>query len=109
MDKKIVGLLGAVSAFAALDGAQAATAPQANDVMHVTSYADLLQPIPNATKLLQASDAALAEQAVADGQAKIELAQYYGDGYGYYHHHHHHHRFFRPFYHHHHHRYFAPY
>ncbi|WP_026595422.1 hypothetical protein [Methyloferula stellata] len=101
MDKKIVGIVGAL---AALGGAGTATAapaqaPAAADVMEVRSYADLLQPIPNAVALLQASDAAIKAQKEAAGDsddpANVELAQY--------HHHHHHHHHWRRWHHHHHH------
>jgi hypothetical protein len=96
MDKKIAGLIGAVSALASFDVAHAATTSHVQDVMTVNSYDDLLKPIPNAVETLKASNAVLAEQAASDNGAKLEMAQYY-------HHHHHHHRFFRPFYRHHHH------
>ncbi len=105
MDKKIAGLIGAVSTLASVAGSQAVVAAPARDVLQAASYDDLLQPIPNAVAQLKASDAVLSEQGAVDDGAKIEMAQYY------YHHHHHHHRFFRPFYrhHHHHHRYYRQY
>lgn len=112
MDKKIAGLIGAVSALASLDSAHAAALSQVRDAMTVHSYQDLLQPVQNAVELLKASDAVLAENAASGDEAKVEMAQYY---YHHHHHHHHHHRFFRPFYHHHHHhhhhyyRYYNPY
>jgi hypothetical protein len=54
MDKKKLGLLGAVGVVAALSaGAQASAAP--------ASYADLLQPIPNASEALKVSDANLTQ------------------------------------------------
>ena len=99
MDKKIAGVIGALTV---LGGANVATAeparaPAVADVMEVNSYADLLQPIPNALALLQASDAALQAKKEASGEdgdkANVELAQY--------HHHHHHH--WRRWHHHHHH------
>lgn len=93
LDKKIVGLAGAM-AVAAPGLAVAAPAPAA-DVMAAGSYADLLKPIPNAVEQLKASDAVLQ----SDDAAKVELAQYY-------YHHHHHHFFHRRFYHHHHHHFF---
>jgi hypothetical protein len=102
MDKKIAGLIGAVSSLAALDPAQAAIAHHLSDAMRAQSYDDLLEPIPNAVPLLQASDTLLKQRDAEASQAKVEMAQYY-------YHHHHHHRFFRPYYHHHHHRYFRPY
>jgi hypothetical protein len=99
MDKKIAGIIGALTAFGGAGVASAAPAEApATNVMEARSYADLLQPIPNALALLQASDAAkksAEEQAANDenGGAKVELAQY--------HHHHHHH--WRRWHHHHHH------
>ncbi len=97
MDKKLVGLVGAVAALAPLGAAQAM--PAVSDTgTKANSFADLLTPIPNAVDKLQASDALLTERAA--NAAKIEMAQYY------YHHHHHHHRFFRRFFHHHHHHHF---
>jgi hypothetical protein len=106
MDKKIVGLLGAVAALATVGGAQASTAPvqMSNDAQAVRSYADLLAPIQNATEAL-AADNAMREQAVKPaGGAK--LAQYH---HHHHHHHHHHvivirkHRHHRHHHHHHHH------
>jgi hypothetical protein len=88
MDRKIAGLLGAFGALAAGSPAMAET-PALEGVMHAASYADLLRPIPNASALLQASDAAMAE-----GPANVEMVQY---------HHHHHHRYRRRYRRHHHH------
>ncbi len=96
MDKKIAGLIGAMSTLASLGGAQAAVTAPARDVLAAASYDDLLQPVPNAVALLAAHDAALAgATSSGDEGAMIEKAQF--------HHHHHHHRFLR---HHHHHRFF---
>jgi hypothetical protein len=106
MDKRIVGLAGVISGLASLDGAQAAAiaAPNADGPPTARSYADLLDPIPNALALLRAADAA----AVAGGLAQsagtnpdVKLAYYH-----HHHHHwyyHHHHRYWRRYYHHHHH------
>jgi hypothetical protein len=89
MEKKIAGLLGAVAALGTLAGAQAAVP---SDVLKANSYADLLEPIPNAARTLQA----LEEQAPAKpGEANVQVAQFY-----YHHHHHHHHH---GYWHHHHH------
>jgi hypothetical protein len=108
MDKKIAGLLGAVAALGTLNGAQAAPTPAPSDVLQANSYADLLEPIPNAGKVLQALD----EQTPAKpAEANVQLAQYY---YHHHHHHHHHHHGYwrrgavivvphRRWYHHHHH------
>lgn len=96
MDKKIAGLLGAVAGLATAGAAQAAIepAPNASEALHVSSYADLLTPVPNAVEALKADNAAR--------EQNIKLAQaYYGYSYPppppaygyypYYHHHHHHH------------------
>src|SRR5215472_5987724 len=56
MDKKIAGLLGTVAAVGAIGTAQAAPAPEPSDVLKVNCYAELLEPIPNAAKVLQAID-----------------------------------------------------
>jgi hypothetical protein len=107
MDKKIAGLLGAVAALGTLNGAQAAPTPASSDVLQANSYADLLEPIPNAGKVLQALD----ERTPAKpAEANVQLAQYY---YHHHHHHHHHHGYWRRgpvivvphrrWYHHHHH------
>jgi hypothetical protein len=54
------------------------------------SFAELLDPIPNASGLLRA------DERIGDGAGKpIEMAQYY-------HHHHHHHHYRRRYHHHHH-------
>ncbi len=95
MDKKLAGLVGALSAVAPLGMAQAApTLPQST--LKADSFAGLLAPIPNAGTQLEASNALLVERG---NQAKVEQAQYY-------YHHHHHHFFHRRFYHHHHHHFF---
>ena len=82
MDKKIVGLIGAVTAFIAPEAAQAlpAATPSINEVMSIQSYAELLDPIANARALLREADAVAASR-----PARVEKTQYYD------HHHHHHH------------------
>ena len=82
MEKKIAGLLGAMATLGAFNAAQAAPAPTpaSNDVLRANSFAELLEPIPNAAALLLAVD----ESAPASSASEnIQLAQYY-------HHHHHH-------------------
>jgi hypothetical protein len=109
MEKLIIGVIGAVSGLATLDAgvqaAPAAPAPQPKTAQPAAqSYADLLDPIPNALAALRAADAARANQT-----GNVELAGYYHHRYyHHHHHHHHHHRFLRvvpPFWyrHHHHH------
>jgi hypothetical protein len=91
MDTKIAGLLGAVVAVTSLDGAQAAASNP--EPMRANTYAELLNPIPNAVKLLIADDAARAAKPAVKPN-ELQLA---------YHHHHHHHRRYRHHHHHHHH------
>ena len=103
MDKKIAGLLGAVAAVSTMGTAQAAPTPNPTETLRANSFAELLEPIPNAATLLQAVD----EQGQAEtADGNIQLAQY--------HHHHHHHHAYRRYvprivvvprhrYHHHHH------
>jgi hypothetical protein len=87
MDKRIAGLLGGVAALASLDAAQAAAPiPPAHRSLAVQSYAELLEPIPNAVSLLIADDAARAQQP----SAGVQLAQF---RHHHHHHHHHHHGF----------------
>ncbi len=92
MEKKIAGLLGAAATLGAFAGAQAATAPSPapTDFLRASSFADLLEPIPNASAVLQAIDqSAPAPQA----QGNVQLAQFYH----HHHHHHHHHHSFYPY------------
>ena len=98
MDKKIAGLLGAVGALASLDAAQATIATDSTTILKAQSYADLLNPIPNAAVTLKAVD----EAGDTSGVRVAENAH---------HHHHHHHSYrrerkiiiARPRHHHHHH------
>jgi hypothetical protein len=102
MDKTVVGLLGGASALAFIAGAQGAVAEPADAMQPARSYAELLNPIPNAVERLQADN---------QREASVELAQYFYYGAPYHHHHHHHHHHHRyyygylpnPYYHHHHH------
>ena len=56
MEKKIAGLLGAMATLGAFNGAEAAPAPSPapTDILRANSFADLLEPIPNAAALLRA-------------------------------------------------------
>jgi hypothetical protein len=88
MDKKIAGLLGAVATLGAFTAAEAAPTPAPADVLRANSFADLLNPIPNAAATLQAID----ESAPApSANENVQLAQFY------HHHHHHHHSFYRRY------------
>ncbi|MDE2602004.1 MAG: hypothetical protein KGL62_06490 [Bradyrhizobium sp.] len=105
MDKKIAGLLGAAVALGTLGTVQAAPAPAATDVLTANSFADLLEPIPNAVTLLRALD----ESPATSADGNIQVAQYY---YHHHHHHHHHHgwrRVLPPYYYHHHHHHYRYY
>ncbi len=125
MKKKAAGLVGAVSALAPVAADAAPAAKTLAELMTPSSYAELLQPIPNAEQLLKE-----AASRRPDPKPDLQLAQYYGDSYyppyNYYygrrwryHHHHHHHNNYgwgpgwgRPYYHHHHHHhdyYWRPY
>jgi hypothetical protein len=76
MNKLTAVLLGGAAALT-FNAAQAAPAA----IVPAQSYADLLQPVPDAVAALQADDTARARQ------PKVELAQFRG-------HHHHHHGFY---------------
>ena len=97
MDKKIVGLVGALAVLPPVEAVQAmpAPAPSVNDILRVQSYAELLDPIPNAAALLRVVDAAPAPE-----PGSVQQVQYYEH---HHHHHHHHNGYWRPYYHHHHH------
>src|SRR6202162_405054 len=88
MDKKIAGLLGAVATLGSFTAAEAVAAPAPTDVLRANSFADLLEPIPNAVALLQAVDES---GPVASADENIQLAQYH------HHHHHHHHSQYRRY------------
>lgn len=89
MDKKIAGLLGAAAALGTFGSVGAAPAPA--DVLQANSYADLLEPIPNAGAVLQALDEAAPPKATEN----VQVAQFY---HHHHHHHHHHHGFYRRYY-----------
>jgi hypothetical protein len=107
LDKTIISLLGGASALALLSGSQALAAPPVDEVnvlQPARSFAELLDPIPNAEKVLRAederSDAAVGEE------KPIVMAQYHHHHHHHYHHHyHHHHHHYHHHYHHHHHYY----
>jgi hypothetical protein len=91
MDKKIAGLLGAVATLGTFGTAEAAPAPAPTDVLRANSFADLLQPIPNASALLQAIDESAP---VPSAEGNVQVAQFYH----HHHHHHHHHSQYRGYY-----------
>ena len=83
MKNHIAFLLCSATGLLAFNAAHAASSPSAS--APVESYADLLEPIPNAVALLQTVD----ETAPAAATENVQLAQFY------HHHHHHHHSFYR--------------
>jgi hypothetical protein len=91
MEKKIAGLLGAVAALGAFNAAEAAPSPAPSDVLRANSFADLLEPIPNAAALLQAVDESAPRPSANEN---IQLAQIYIE---HHHHHHHHHSQYRRY------------
>lgn len=105
---KVVGILGAVSGLAALDSAQAAAleTPNTTGLTQAKSYAELLEPIPNAIAVLRAVEAAEATRPaqVAGTDADVTLVQYHHHHHHRMRHHHHHNRWWRRHHHHHHHR-----
>jgi hypothetical protein len=113
---KVVGVVGAISGLAALDSAQAAVVTPDTGLPQAQSYAELLDPIPNAVAVLRAVEAADAVTAQAEpaDEASVTLVGYHHHHHRVRdhhhhrviirHHHHHHHRVFRHHHHHHHHR-----
>jgi hypothetical protein len=91
MEKKIAGLLGAMATLGVVNAAQAAPMPSQapTDVLRANSFADLLNPIPNAAALLQAIDES---GPVSSASENVQLAQYH-----HHHHHHHHHHAYRRY------------
>jgi len=85
MKKTTALLLGGTAALMSIGPtASAASANPAAQLPAARSYAELLNPIPDAVVLLKADDARLAQQ-----PARVQLAQYH-----HHHHHHHHHGYF---------------
>ncbi|HEY1783414.1 MAG TPA: hypothetical protein VGG79_23845 [Roseiarcus sp.] len=96
MDKTLIGLLTGASALALLGGAaEAASFPieGADGIAPARSFAELLDPIPNAANILKAESEQASDEGTAEGP--MMLAQY--------HHHHHHHHYHHHHHHHHHH------
>jgi hypothetical protein len=89
MDKKIVGLVGALSVLPPVEAVQAmpAPAPSVNDILRVQSYVELLDPIPNAAALLRVVDA-------APEPDSVQQVQYYEHHHHHHHHDHHHHGYY---------------
>ena len=93
MEKKIAGILGAVATLGAINAAQAAPTPSPapSDVLRANSFADLLEPIPNAAELLLAVDESAPGPSAKEN---VQLAQIFIEHH-HHHHHHHHHSFYR--------------
>ena len=74
MEKKIAGLLGAMATLGAFSAAQAAPmpTPAPSDILKANSFADLLDPIPNAVAVLQAVDES---GPAASADENVQLAQ----------------------------------
>jgi len=86
MDTKTATLLAAAAALSSAP-ALASTVHEA-PIPKASSYADLLQPIPNATERLRAADL---DTSNALEQPQLIQAQYYDNRRRHHHHHHHHH------------------
>jgi hypothetical protein len=107
LDKIIMSLLGGASALALLGGSQASAAPPVDEVnvlQPARSFAELLDPIPNAEKVLRAEDQRSSDAAVPEEKPMV-VAEYYHHHHHYHHHYHHHHHHYHHHYHHHHHYY----
>jgi hypothetical protein len=100
---KVVGMVGAISGLAALDGAQAATIESPNTALPAAkSYAELLEPIPNALAVLRAEAARSAQEAEADASAiPVQYRHHHHHNRWWRRHHHHHNRWWRRHHHHH--------
>ena len=86
-----MGLLGGASALALLGGSPASAASSVDDVnllQPARSFAELLEPIPDAEKVLRAENAQSNDPAVSEERPMV-VAQYY------HHHHHHYHHVFQ--------------
>jgi hypothetical protein len=88
MEKKIAGLLGAMVTLGAFTAAEAApiASPAPAEILSANSFADLLEPIPNAVALLQVVDES---GPVSSANENILQVQFH------HHHHHHHHHAYR--------------
>jgi hypothetical protein len=91
MEMKIAGLLGAMASLGAFNAAEAAPVahPAPAEILNANSFADLLQPIPNAATLLQIVDES---GPIPSANENIQQVQFYH----HHHHHHHHHHAYRP-------------
>jgi len=99
MDKKIVGILAAIGSIAPMAAAQAAVTPDEVDrAMNVSSFAELLQSVPNAPAILKAAD----EQRATTKGDEVQVAWHHHHHHWWWHHHHHHWWWHHHHWHHHH-------
>lgn len=84
MKNKMLGV-SAVAAVTGLIGAAPASASVEPVRMQAESYAELLQPIANASEQLR-----IADMQAAQAEPRLIEAQYYPDAQNHHHHHHHH-------------------
>ncbi len=91
MDKTIIGLVGAASALAL--GAPVSSAAAPGPLPAARTYAELLDPIPDAVSRLKTQWGDGDLSLTADERPVVELVQY--------HHHHHHHHWWHWRHHHH--------
>jgi hypothetical protein len=102
-----MSLLGGASALALLGGYPATAAPapdEANLLQPARSFAELLDPIPNAESVLRA-EIELSAAGTSAQEKPLVVAQYYNQHHHHYHHHHYHHHHYHHHHHHHHHYY----
>ena len=104
MDKTLMGVVAAVASLAPMAAAQAAPTPaEVTQALSANSFAELLEPVPNAAAILEAADAMRAEDKSVDVQVASIIIIIITAGGGtittitfgtithWYHHHHHHH------------------
>ena len=104
MDKTLIGLLGGASALALLSGSSAfaASPPDKTDMLQpARSFAELLDPIPNAENVLRAENERNRDATVSQDESVVVTQYYHHHHHHHYYHHHHHH-----YYHHHHHHHY---
>jgi hypothetical protein len=104
LDKTLISLLGGASALALLSGSSAfaASPPDKTDMLQpARSFAELLDPIPNAENVLRAENERNRDATVSQEESVV-VAQYYH----HHHHHHYYHHHHHPYYHHHHHHHY---
>jgi hypothetical protein len=105
LDKTLISLLGGASALALLSGSSAfaASPPDKTDMLQpARSFAELLDPIPNAENVLRAESERNGDAIVSQEEPMV-LAQYHHHHHHHHHHHYYHHHHHHHYYHHHHH------